>query len=87
MRVSKDFVLREIAGDYVLVPIGEAAKKLYGIISLTESGKMLWQLLEEEHTENELIDAVLEMYDIDRETATADVEKFIEKLKRENLLI
>lgn len=87
MKVSKEFILREIAGDYILVPTGEAAKNLYGIISLTESGKMLWQMLEQERTEEELIEAVLELYEIDRETAKADVEKFLEKLKRENLLM
>lgn len=87
MKVKKEFVLREIAGEYVLIPTGEAAKNLYGIISLTESGKMLWQLLEQERTEEELIEAVLDMYEIDRETAKVDVEKFIEKLKRENLLM
>lgn len=87
MRVTKDMMLREIAGEYILIPVGEAAKKLYGIISLTESGKILWQMLEEECTEKEMVDALLEVYEVNEQTAEADVKKFLNKLKEENLLM
>lgn len=87
MRVIKDMMLREIAGEYILIPVGEAAKKLYGIISLTESGKILWQMLEQECTENELVDALLEAYEVSQQTAESDVKKFLDKLEKENLLM
>lgn len=87
MRVTKDMVLREIAGEYVLIPTGEAAKKLYGIISLTESGKLLWETLAQDCTEEELVETILKTYEVDRQTASADVKRFIEKLTRENLLL
>lgn len=87
IKAVENMMLREIAGEYILIPGGEAAKKLYGIISLSESGKMLWQMLEKECSEEELVDALLATYDVSKEIAQADVKKFLDKLKKQNLLI
>ena len=46
MRIKKKFVLREIAGEYVLVPVGEAARELNGIVTVNELGAFLWNLLQ-----------------------------------------
>lgn len=86
MKVINEVILRKIAGEYVLIPVGKAAENLYGIISLTESGKILWQKLEQDCTEEELVEELLAQYEVDRETASTDVRNFLEKLKKENLL-
>lgn len=85
-KVTNEMILREIAGDYVLIPIGKMAIKLHGMISLTESGVFLWRLLQEEHTEEELVDAILEEYEVDRDTARTDVRNFLIKLFNTGLI-
>lgn len=75
-------MLREIAGEYILIPGGEVAKKLYGIISLSESGKMLWQMLEKECSEEDLVNKLLAVYDVSKEIVQADVKKFLVKFKK-----
>lgn len=87
MKAVENMILREIAGEYILIPGGKAAKSLYGIISLTESGKLLWQMLEKECCEEELVNALLATYDVSKETAQADVKKFLNKLRDVNLLV
>ena len=50
MKVSKEFILREIAGEHILVPIGAAAANFNGLISMNEVGRLLFDLLAEERT-------------------------------------
>ncbi len=47
MKVSRDFMLREIAGETVVIPVNEAAVHFQGIMSLNESGRLLWDKLRE----------------------------------------
>lgn len=78
--------MREIAGEHILIPVGEAATELFGLISLNESGALLWEKLQQECTEKDLIEAVLAEYEVDEETARAGVRRFLEKMRDENLL-
>lgn len=86
MRISKEFVLREIAGNYIVVPFGENAVSFKAMITLNKTGAFLWKKLEEERTEEELLAAILEEYDIDYETAKADITQFIERLQTAGIL-
>lgn len=86
MKIQGDFILREIAGERILIPVGETALNVKGMISLTESGALLWERLQTECTEDDLVRAILEEYDVDRETAKADVMSFLEQLRALDLL-
>ena len=77
-----DVILREIADEFLLIPVGEAGIRIRGMISLTESGALLWKCLSEPKTTAELVDVILSEYDIDRETAAGDVNGFAEKMKK-----
>ena len=81
MKIKKEFVLRNIVGEYVLVPVGETAQELNGLVTLSETAKFIWDNLEKVNSIEEMVDVVLEEYEIDRETATEDVREFIEKLE------
>ncbi|MGM9626364.1 MAG: PqqD family protein [Eubacteriales bacterium] len=86
MKIKGELILREIAGEHILIPTGASALEIKGMISLSESGVLLWERLQNECTEEELIDAVLDAYDIDRETAALDVRSFLDRLRELNLL-
>ena len=43
MNVKLDFVLREIAGETLLVPAGKTALDLNGMLTLNETGAALWR--------------------------------------------
>ena len=86
MRINKEFVLREIAGDYILVPVGDTALEFNGLITLNEVGAFLWGKLQQDVELEQLVDAVLDEYDIDNETATHDAEEFVENLKKAGII-
>ncbi|MCG1024355.1 MULTISPECIES: PqqD family protein [unclassified Dehalobacter] len=86
MKIKDGFMLREVAGQWVVVPLGERVVEFNGIMTLSESGALLWKVLENEVAEEELTEAIIKEYDIDRETAEADVREFVNVLKEKSLI-
>ena len=87
MKIREGFILREIAGKKIVVAVGSAVKHFQGVINLNGTGAFLWELLQNQVEKEQLISALLGEYDIDKETAEADVEAFISTLKQANLLV
>ena len=87
MKLKTGFVLRKVADTYVVVAVGTEAKKHNIMITLNETGALLWEKLSEGADEDSLTNAILDVYDIDENTARNDVNKFIEKIKGEDLII
>lgn len=82
IRANPNLILREIAGEHLLIPVGEIAMNVHGMIGLSESGLLLWQKLQQDCSETDLVDCILNEYDIDRETAAADVHEFLKKMEK-----
>ena len=77
---NSDFILREVAGTRVLVPVGEATKNFPGMVTVNATSAFLWEQLETQQTAESLALALTERYDVSREKAMADVTKFLEAL-------
>lgn len=45
MEIRKQLVKRNIAGDVILVPIGDTSLELQGLVILNETGELLWDHL------------------------------------------
>lgn len=86
MKIKDGFVLKKIAGSYVVVPVRTRAVDFSGIIKLTETGAFLWKLLEKGADREELISSLLSEYEVDEATAAADVDRFVDKLGEADLL-
>ncbi len=86
MKLKSGFVIREIAGNSIIVPVGERVKDFNGVINLNDTGVFMWGLLEKGTTEEEMVQAVLSEYDVEKAVAERDVKKFVEKLKEAKLL-
>ena len=80
MKLKDGFVLREVAGSCVVVPVG-AELNFNGMITLNETGKTLWMALSEEKDIDGLVAALCSEYDVDETTARAGAESFVEKLR------
>lgn len=87
MRIVPGFIIREIAGEVIAIPTGDATHKLSGMVALNSTGKFLFELLQNETTKADLVDALLEQYEIDRKTAEADVSEFVELLNEHGFLV
>ena len=86
MKIAEGFVLKNIAGTNVVVPLGENTVSFKAIITLNETGAFLWQQLETEKTPDEILKAMLSEYAVDEATAKADIIEFVENLKKASLL-
>lgn len=86
MKISSSYLMRQIAGEHIIVPTGEAAVEFNGLITVNEIGAFLWKKLQGEATEEELLQAVLEEYDTDEATARADIRAFLQKLEENGIL-
>lgn len=85
MKIKEGFLLREVAGQTVVLPCGEAMD-LNMMITLNGTGKFLWELLEQGSDEASLVKALLAEYDVDAETAEKSVAAFVTKLKENDFL-
>lgn len=86
MKIKSGYMLREVAGYSVVVPVGAEAQGFDGMISLNDTGAFLWSALETDITQKELTERLASEYEIDYSVAEADVSEFTEKLKSADLL-
>ena len=76
MKINKDFVLRRVAGEAMLVPTGKAVASHNGLFMLTETGAFLWDKITDGVGEE-----LTEEYDTEKDEAEADVRDFLDKLQ------
>lgn len=87
MRIKKDFLIKTIANEHLVVPVGSQAIQFNGIMSLNKTGMFLFEALQEKDMdEDDLIQLVLNRYDVPREQAKSDVKHFIHLLKSKNII-
>lgn len=86
MKIKSGFAKRNIAGSEIVVPVGENASKFNGMITLNETGSFFWDCLSQETTKEEVVEKVLEIYEVGREKAEADFDKFTAMLRENGLL-
>ena len=85
MKLKDGFLLREVAGQVVVLPVGEDLD-LNMMITLNETGRFLWECLQEETDEAGMVSALLKEYDVDEATAISAVQNFVKKLNDNDFL-
>lgn len=87
MKRNEDFLLRDVAGSLVIVPVGAAVTAFPGMITLNATAAYLWELLETEQTVDTLTAALMNRYDVEETRAREDVLAFVERLKPTGALV
>ena len=82
MRAAKDYIVREIAGETILIPSGLAAQKFNGLVTVNALGTFIWNSLSEDLTVDQLVEKITEAYEVDAETARADALEFLDELRQ-----
>lgn len=80
MKTNSEYMLREIAGESVLIPTGSASQKLNGMIRLTDTAAFIWKQVDTVADLREITERVREEFDVDNETARRDVRGFLYEL-------
>ncbi len=85
VKIKEGWMLREVAGEFIAIPVG-AQIDFDGMITLNETGKVIWTCLEKGAEQEELVQALLNEFDVDEQTAKMHVAAFTDKLKELELL-
>ena len=80
MKIKDGFVMRRVAGTWVVLPLTKSTAEFNGMLTLNETGALLWRLLEEGAAETSLASALTEEYEVTLDVAQADVKKFLAKI-------
>jgi len=86
MKIKEGFILKNVSGKNIVVPVGAEAINFNGLITLNSSGKMLFEALQRDVEMIQLVQLMLVHYDIDEETAKNDVNAFVNKLKSKGII-
>ena len=86
MKLKKELIKREIAGETILVPVGKTVYDSNGLFVLNELGNFIWHLLPNVQTEEEICKAILAEYEVSMEEAAADVAEFLSKLREMEMI-
>lgn len=86
MKIKEDFILRKVADSYVVVPVNNLSLDFNGIINLNETGAFLFKILQEGAEREELIQKMLDEYDVTPQIAEKDIDVFIEKVRSADIL-
>ena len=86
MRVIKQLIKREIAGDVILVPVGRTVLENNGLFILNEVSADIWDMLNQGKDFEQIVQTLAETYDADPETIRADTEEFLANLEKMGIL-
>lgn len=85
MKISDGYILRTVAGKNIVVSVG-ADTNFSGMLTLNDTGVFFWELLKNDITKEDMLEKVLGEYDVDSQTASEDIDEFLNKLRDKGIL-
>lgn len=86
MKIRDGFILREVAGTFVIISTGAESLDFKGVITVNEVGALIWRGVEAGKSKDEIVDKILSEYDVQREVAATDCDEFLEQLISKNII-
>lgn len=86
LKLDKEYVLRQIGNDYIIVPVGKTALNFNGMITVNETGAFLWEQLLKGTDKEGLLRTLMEIYEVTPEDAERDIDEFLDVLYTNDIL-
>ncbi len=86
MKAKSGFVLRKIVGEYLLMPTGDNIGMFKGSVLLNKASAFIWEKLQSPISRDDLLRAVVQEFEVDEATASADLDELLKTLNGYNLL-
>lgn len=87
MRLKDDFILHNTGEDFVIIATGEATKNFNGIIKLNNMGGEIVSFLSNDISEEDIIKAIVEKYEVDYDTAKEDIKNILDSLRKAGVIL
>lgn len=82
MKKTQNFVMRQVIDEFVLVPRGEAAERIGGTMTLSETAAFIYEHLEDAGTPEKLAELLGQEYQISSEEVLEDVQEVLDFLEK-----
>ena len=86
MKIKNDFIVKEISGSTVVIPVGNRVADFNGMLKLNETGVFLFNLLKDNTTIEALVQCLVDEYEVTKQKANEDVVSFVNKLKEADII-
>lgn len=86
MKLIDGIVTNSIDGESFAIATGKASKEFNGLVKNNPSAAFIFELLKKDQTEDTIVAAMLDKYDVDEATVRADVKELLKLLKSKNLI-
>lgn len=86
MKIKDGFVIRTVGDRKIAVPIGRRASEIQGLVSLNDTAAAIWEILQKEQEEKDVVECLLQQYDADRWEVEECVHSFIEEMEEKGVL-
>lgn len=86
MNLNGTFILREVAGEILAIPVGDTALGLNGMVILNPVSKVIWECLERDTNREEILREVTERFEVSEAVAKEDIDSFLCELKTQKLI-
>lgn len=86
MKIKDGYIMKEVAGNSVVIATGDERMDFRGIMMFNEVGTVVFNMLDGTNSVEEIVRAIAKEYDTPVETVEADVNKLIEKMKAQGLI-
>ena len=82
MKKMQNFVMHQVIDEFVLVPRGEAAERINGTMTLSETAAFIYEHLEDADTPEEMAGLLGQEYHISSEEVLEDVQEVLDFLEK-----
>ena len=86
MKIKDGFVLRNVVDEYIVMPTGDNIAKFDGAVVLNEVAAFVFENMKNPVSREDLLNAILNEFEVDEATAAADLDALIEKLKAMDII-
>ena len=86
MKLKGEFLVRDVAGELLAIPVGQTALNFNGMICLNDVSALIWKGLQEGKTKDAILETILNEFDVSHEEAADDLEQFLQELRSNDLL-
>lgn len=86
MKLKGEFLVREVAGEIVVLPVGRTALNFNGMICLNTVSALIWKELQEGKTRDEIVKTIVDEFEVSHTEAAEDLDSFLQQLLDNDLL-
>lgn len=87
MKTNKLYILRDVVGESMLIPIAKASQRFNGMIHLTDTAVFIWKQVDTAADLQEIIHCLINEYNVEEEVAHRDVYGFLTELYKRGMVL